>query len=244
MMEEFITNPGLVHIGEKIFQNLDYQSLVICQNVCQTWKIILENPDFWIKSFITPKILVKESTAMENKNITHETSSAVAAEWKYLIKKTFEASLKSNVLKVVIAQKETETFIQSPLYMALKVLDLDLIYHLLWIFLKKTKNPTSQMKCLADNIKASKIKCLKAIIEALKSMNVTNLVTPIIYDNEQEVNLMKTLIQHILLNFPSNSYMDRYTFVYQLDCRVETAGHGPTQFIKLIKESFTSQAKP
>ena len=128
--------------------------------------------------------------------------------------------------------------------MALKVLDLDLIYHLLWIFLKKTKNPASKIKCLADNNKASKIKCLKAIIEALKSMNVTNLVTPIIYDNEQEVNLMKTLIQHILLNFPSNSYMDRYTFVYQLDCRVETAGHGPTQFIKLIKESFTSQAKP
>ena len=124
-MEEFFTNPGLVHIGEKIFQNLDYQSLVICQNVCQTWKIIIENPDFWIKLFITSKILDKESAAMENNKVNHETTSAVAAEWKYLIKKTFEASLKSNVLKVVIAQKETETFIQSPLYMALKVLDLD-----------------------------------------------------------------------------------------------------------------------
>ena len=75
-------------------------------------------------------------------------------------------------------------------------------------------------------------------------MNVTNLVTPIIYNNEQEVHFMKTLIQHILVNFPSNSYMDRYAFVYQLDYRVERAGHGPTQFIKLIKESFTSQAKP
>ena len=240
-MEQFFTNPGLVHIGEKIFQNLDYQSLVICQNVCQTWKIILENPEFWIKSFIVPKILVvqQENAVSENKNSNHETSSAdAAAEWKYLIKKTFEASLKSNVLKVVIAQKETEKFIRSQLYMALKVQDLDLIYHLLWIFLKKTKNPA------VENIKASKIKCLKAVIEALKSMYITNLVTPIIYDNEQEVELMKTVIQHILRNFPSNSYMDRYTFVYQLDCRVETAGHGPTQFIKLIKESFTSHAKP
>ena len=250
-MEQFFTNPGLVHIGEKIFQNLDYQSLVICQNVCQTWKIILENPDFWIKSFVTvPKIILQQenasSSATENKNSNHETSAA--AEWDYLIKNTFETSLKSNVLKVVIAQKETEKFIRSPLYMALKVKDLDLINHLLSIFLKKTENdPTSwtfSKNTLAENIKESKIKCLEAVLEALESMHVSNLVTPIIYDNEQEVGLMKTLIQHILRNFPSNSYMDRYTFVYQLDCKVETAGHGPTNFIKLIKESFTSQAKP
>ena len=110
--------------------------------------------------------------------------------------------------------------------------------------MKKTKNPASKIKCLADNNKASKIKCLKAIIEALKNMNVTNLGTPIIYNNEQELHFMKTLIQHILVNFPSNSCMDRYAFVYQLDYRVERAGHSPTQFIKLIKESFTSQAKP
>ena len=96
--------------------------------------------------FITSKILDKESAAMENNKVNHETTSAVAAEWKYLIKKTFEASLKSNVIKVVITQKEMETFIQSPLYMALKVLDLDLIYHLLWIFLKKTKNPAVVVK--------------------------------------------------------------------------------------------------
>ena len=221
----------------------------ICQNVCQTWKIIIENPEFWINSFVVPKILVNQgNVALENKNSDHETSSAAATEWKYLIKKTFETSLKSNVLKVVIAQKETEKFIRSPLYMALKVKDLDLINHLLTIFLKKTENdPTSwtfSKNTLAENIKESKIKCLEAVLEALESMHVSNLVTPIIYDNEQEVGLMKTLIQHILRNFPSNSYMDRYTFVYQLDCKVETAGHGPTNFIKLIKESFTSQAKP
>ena len=52
MMKQFFTNPGLLHIGENIFQNLDYQSLVTCQNVCQTWKIMLENPTFWLKTCI------------------------------------------------------------------------------------------------------------------------------------------------------------------------------------------------
>ena len=41
-MEKFFTNPGLVSIGEMIFQNLDYQSLVMCQNVCHSWKMILD----------------------------------------------------------------------------------------------------------------------------------------------------------------------------------------------------------
>ena len=177
MMEQFFTNPGLVHIGENIFQNLDYQSLVTCQNVCQTWKIILKNPEFWIKSFIVPKIILPKNTAAaaENKNASHETS-AVAAEWKYLIKKTFETSLKSNVLKAMIAQKETEKFLRSPLYMALKVKDMDLIHHCLWVFFIITKHPVSEKKCLAENNKVSKIKCLKAVLETLKNMHVKNLI--------------------------------------------------------------------
>ena len=55
-MEKFFTNPGLIPIGEMIFQNLDYQDLVVCQNVCHSWKGILDNPQFWIKSFLNPKI--------------------------------------------------------------------------------------------------------------------------------------------------------------------------------------------
>ena len=242
MMKQFFTNPGLLHIGENIFQNLDYQSLVTCQNVCQTWKIILENPEFWIRTFIVPKILPRNATTTteEIQNANHEISAA--AEWKYLIKKTFASPLKSNVLKVLIAQKETEKFIRSPLYMALKVKDWDLIHHCLWVFFIITKNPVSEMKSLAENDKKSKIKCLKAVLVALKFMHYTNSGTVMKYENEKEVQLMRTLINHILHNFPSNSYMVRYTFIHKLDANC--AMLGPTNFIKLIKKSFTSKPKP
>ena len=48
------------------------------------------------------------------------------------------------------------------------------------------------------------------------------------------IQLMKTLVKHVLQNFISNSYMERHAFVYQLD-----EAHGNTNFIALIKESFT-----
>ena len=252
-MEQFFTNPGLVHIGEKIFQNLDYQSLEICQNVCQTWKIIIENPEFWINSFVVPKILVNQgNVALENKNSDHETSSAAAAtEWKYLIKKTFETSLKSNVLKVLIAQKETEKIIRPPIFMALKVQDLYLIHHLLWIFLKKIQYPSCKMK---EKNKTRKIKHLKAVNKALESLfDAKNLMGNHMGkksgENEdeiqQEAQLSKILIEHILQNFPSKSYMDRYTFVYQLEWQLSY--HGLRQLVdkrQLVRKSFTSQAKP
>ena len=252
-MEQFFTNPGLVHIGEKIFQNLDYQSLEICQNVCQTWKIIIENPEFWINSFVVPKILVHQgNVALENKNSDHETSSAAAAtEWKYLIKKTFETSLKSNVLKVLIAQKETEKIIRTPIFMALKVQDLCLIHHLLRIFLKKIQYPSCKMK---EKNKARKIIFRKAVNKALESLfNAKN-----IYGNhmrnkcgenddeiQQEAQLSKILIEHILQNFPSKSYMDRYTFVYQLELHLSY--HGLRLLVdkrQFVRNSFTSEGKP
>ena len=48
---DFITkNPGLKHISEKIFMNLDYEDLMICGEVNQSWKQILKNnPIFWLQ---------------------------------------------------------------------------------------------------------------------------------------------------------------------------------------------------
>ena len=72
-------------------------------------------------------------------------------------------------------------------------------------------------------------------------MQYTNKGTVMNYENEKEVQLMRTLINHILHNFPSNSYMVRYTFIHKLDTNWAM---GPTNFIKLIKKSFTSKPKP
>ena len=158
-MEKFFTNPGLVSIGEMIFQNLDYQSLVMCQNVCHSWKMILDNPQFWIKSFLNPNIQQDDnSRRISNIEITsvtwkklfekthytcNNTDSWEYLHWKKLIIETVGFSdegnpsiLKSNVLKVLVEQKRTENGFRNPLYMALKVNDKDLIHYLLLSFLE------------------------------------------------------------------------------------------------------------
>ena len=150
-MEQFFTNHGLAHIGERILQNLDYQNLVRCQSVCQTWKIILDNPQFWIKSFPNPKIqqdddprkisnhdinsdVTWKKLFRKTYNIYNDTNYWEYLHWKKLIFETFQTSLKSKVLTVLVEQNETENGIRNPLYMALKVKDTDLIQHLLLIF--------------------------------------------------------------------------------------------------------------
>ena len=121
-MEQFFKNPGLVHIGETIFQNLEYQSFVNCQNLWPNfWEIIRENPHFWVRWAIMAKF-PQENAATEKRN---------ASEWKRVIIETFETSLKYKVLKIVLAQKATEDSLRSPLYMAVKVQDRSLIRHLL-----------------------------------------------------------------------------------------------------------------
>ena len=108
-MEQFFKNPGLVHIGETIFQNLEYQSFVNCQNLWPNfWEIIRENPHFWVRWAIMAKF-PQENAATDKRN---------ASECKRVIIETFETSLKYKVLKIVLAQKATEDSPRSPLYMA------------------------------------------------------------------------------------------------------------------------------
>ena len=51
-MEQFFNNPGLSHIGRNIFEQLNLNELESCKRVCKSWKIILENPRFWLKTCI------------------------------------------------------------------------------------------------------------------------------------------------------------------------------------------------
>ena len=50
-METIITNPGLQHLVEKIFWNLDFEHLKNCELINQSCKQILQNPMFWLKKF-------------------------------------------------------------------------------------------------------------------------------------------------------------------------------------------------
>ena len=55
-LENVINNPGLLHIAEGIFSELDNNSLEVCQNINQASKQILANlgekPSFWLGKFI------------------------------------------------------------------------------------------------------------------------------------------------------------------------------------------------
>ena len=51
-MEKIINNPGLQHLSENIFWNLNYGDLQKCLTINQFCKEILESPLFWLKIFI------------------------------------------------------------------------------------------------------------------------------------------------------------------------------------------------
>ena len=57
-MERIISNPGLQHLAEKVFFNLDDESLKNCGQINQSCKQILKNPMFWLKKF---RSLTKEN---------------------------------------------------------------------------------------------------------------------------------------------------------------------------------------
>ena len=46
-MDRITKTPGLIHIAEQIFSNLDINSLMQCQEVNEYWASILRNPWFW-----------------------------------------------------------------------------------------------------------------------------------------------------------------------------------------------------
>ena len=50
-LEKILNTPGLIHLAEKIFNNLDYKGLEVYRNINQSSQQILENPMFWLKKF-------------------------------------------------------------------------------------------------------------------------------------------------------------------------------------------------
>ena len=57
-MEKIVSNPGLQHLAEKVFWNLDIEDLKFCAKINQSCKEILQNPMFCLRKF---KHLSKEN---------------------------------------------------------------------------------------------------------------------------------------------------------------------------------------
>ena len=51
-MEKIINTPGLQHLAESIYLNLDYAALKKCQFINQSTSKILSNPMFWFEELI------------------------------------------------------------------------------------------------------------------------------------------------------------------------------------------------
>ena len=74
-MEKIIINPGLQHLTENIFLNLNYKELEACRLLNESCKRILDNPMFWLKKLIRSGLLKKhEKDWMEAIKTTRNTN--------------------------------------------------------------------------------------------------------------------------------------------------------------------------
>merc|ERR1719219_23212 len=75
-MDLVTTRPGLSHIAEKIFSNLEKNDLLQCQEVNEYWASILRSPLFWYKrikqnnilSALTPKKIDKNGNQLSQEH--------------------------------------------------------------------------------------------------------------------------------------------------------------------------------
>ena len=88
-LENFINNPGLQHLAERIFVNLNYQDLKDCRLINKSSKIILENPMFWLKKFIQRGISKQDQTDWINAiHLTRDTNFKTNILW--YLKRSFK----------------------------------------------------------------------------------------------------------------------------------------------------------
>ena len=119
-MDLLTKTPGLQHVAEEIFQNLNVFDLERCEEVSQSWKAILRKPSFWLQKC---RKYYGDSNRIRN----------AWAAWKMaisMVKKKEDNKLEENVcdhLKMVCKGKENY---QSPIYWASEKGHLDIVKEL------------------------------------------------------------------------------------------------------------------
>ena len=126
--------PGLNHIGEKILRLLiqDRKSLLTSRRVCHSWKIILDNPRFWLEH-------------LENINTNYYYSDKIYAQWKSLVQLTEKTHLKQNITFLLMKSKDNN--VETPLHMASYVGDLDVVQYIL-----QNMDQTTVMMMIKDEL--------------------------------------------------------------------------------------------
>ena len=98
-MENFLNNPGLKHLTEKIFLNLNSAHLKKCQMINQSASQILETPMFWIKK------LIRNGLSEENQN-----------DWIKAIQSETNFEKKKNIVDYLSWNSKKKTCFDLPCY--------------------------------------------------------------------------------------------------------------------------------
>ena len=97
-MEKIINNPGLQHLAEKVFLNLEPEDLEVCAMINQSSKQILDNPIFWLKKFVS-----KMSKKNEN-------------DWAKAFKSAKKSDKKKQILLYMKWHLKTQEEVDLPFY--------------------------------------------------------------------------------------------------------------------------------
>ena len=71
-MDTFTKIPGLQHISEDIFKLLDKKDLLDCRLVTSSWKMILDQPKFWLEKLKSDDRYLDDVAQKIWENLVHE----------------------------------------------------------------------------------------------------------------------------------------------------------------------------
>ena len=108
MLENILQNPGLHHIAEIIFWNLNHEELEFCHLINQPCKQILENPMFWLKKFIRKGLPIKDQMD----------------DWTKAIQLTKDTVLEKIVLLYLKKTSKNKRVVDLPCYIDEKIINI------------------------------------------------------------------------------------------------------------------------
>ena len=111
--ENFIVNPGLQHVAENIFSNLNYKDITACQLINRSSKLILDNSKFLLKKF------VQNGMSKKNQN-----------DWIKAIQLTQNTKFERNIYLYLKRSFRMKKMMDIPCYIDKEVIEKSTIYQL------------------------------------------------------------------------------------------------------------------
>ena len=203
-MEQFFYNPGLKHIGENILRYLDYETLVSARTVCQSWNDIVNDHKFWLQACITKYYYIEKNKIKKWQNLFEVSDPNVVTEIK-LIK-----------LLATMHKEEWMRF-RSPLFMALKIEDLETIHWLLIQYLNHQQQTITTITEEKETVKRQNLVIVDLLMKVKWRKTWPNTSGIAFTRTPDNVESLKQLLSYFLLNYPSNSFEERFRFLYHLN---------------------------